>query len=301
MIPAAAVVTSPLSFLGRCRTISDLSRVKLSVAVALSAVAGFVAVSHAISWGLLGTFAGVALLSAAASAFNQLQEMDLDAVMDRTRFRPLLTGCISRREALIFGIGAALAGFAVLYFRTTHAAALLGGFTLAWYCAVYTPLKRKTLFALPVGALTGALAPVIGCTAATGKISGPVVCLACFLFFWQVPHFLLMLFKYGREYEKAGFPYMSILTNEARFRSIVFVWCAAASVSSLAFPLFGLVSGVSLTTALVVANLFFIFYFYFKMARAAKIFSVNKAFRLMYMFQGCVLTLVIAQGILTGL
>jgi protoheme IX farnesyltransferase len=281
------------------RTLAELSRVKLSFAVALSAVAGFVPVCHSLSWGLLAAFAGVALLSAAASAFNQIQEMDLDALMERTRFRPLLTEQASPGQALVFAIGSALAGLAILFFYTTPLASLLGGCTLVWYCMVYTPLKRKTLFALPVGALTGALPPLIGCAAATGKILGPAVGIACFLFFWQVPHFLLMLLKYGREYEAAGFPYMSILKNEGRFRGIVFVWCAAASASALAFPLFGLVSGLWTLATLIAPNILFIVYFYVRMLRASAAIDVNMAFRAMYLFQGSILALVIVQGILS--
>jgi protoheme IX farnesyltransferase len=115
-----------MSFVARCRIISDLSRVKLSLAVAFSAVAGFVSVSHTLSWKVLGPFLGVALLSAAASAFNQLQERELDAVMERTRFRPLITAKVSKGQALIFAFIASLAGFAILFFVTTPLAALIG-------------------------------------------------------------------------------------------------------------------------------------------------------------------------------
>jgi heme o synthase len=301
MILADDPADAGVSLVARFRALAALSRVKLSLAVAGTAVAGFVSVSHLLTWRTLVTFAGVALLSAAASAFNQLQERGLDAAMERTRLRPLITRQISPSLALAFAIGSALAGFAILFFYTTPLATLLGGFSLAWYCALYTPLKRKTLFALPVGALTGALAPVIGCVAATGRICVPAIGIACFLFFWQVPHFLLMLLKYGHEYEKAGFPFMSISKNEDRFKRIVFVWCAAVSASSLVFPLFGLVYGQALVAALVVLNVLFIFFFCFKMVTTPKSLAVDKAFRSMYLFQGCVLALVILQGIFPGL
>jgi protoheme IX farnesyltransferase len=301
MIPAGKRGPDDIPLAARLGALAALSRVTLSLAVAFSSFAGFVSVFHAVSSRAIGTFAGVALLSAAASAVNQIQEKSLDAVMDRTRMRPLLTRHVSPVQALIFALCSTLAGLATLFFYTTPLAALLGGFTLAWYCAVYTPLKRITLFAIPVGALTGALAPLIGCAAATGKIMGPAIGLACFLFFWQVPHFLLMLLKYGRQYEAAGFPYMSILKNESRFRGIVLVWCAAASASTLAFPLFGLVYGRALIATLIILNILFVLYFVFKMVRPPEIISINRAFGSLYLFQGCMLALVIVQGVWPGL
>jgi heme o synthase len=301
MIAAGNRAMANASFIGHCRSLAALSRVKLSLAVAFSGIAGFVSVFHTFSWKALSTFAGVALLSAGASAFNQVQEKDLDAIMERTRFRPLLTKQVSPGMALLFAIGSTLSGLAILFFGTTPLAALLGCFALAWYCVVYTPLKRRTLFALPVGALTGALVPLMGSAAATGRIGGPAIGIACFLFFWQVPHFLLMLLTYGQEYQAAGFPYMSILKNEGRFRSIVFVWCAASSASALSFPLFGVVSGIAPIATLVVLNVSFVSYFYFKAVRNSKVLVVNEAFRSMYIFQGCMLALVVTQGIFPDL
>jgi heme o synthase len=283
-----------------CRAIAVLTRVRLSLAVAACAVAGFLSVRHSLSWGILCTFSGVALLSAAASALNQVQEKDLDAFMERTRRRPLPSGQLSRGQALLFATVSGTGGFALLFSGTTPAAALLGIFALVWYNAVYTPIKRKTLFALPVGALTGALAPVIGCAAATGRLDGPVIGIACFLFFWQVPHFFLMLLKYGPEYEKAGFPYMTILKNDGHFRGIVFIWCVAASVSTLLFPLFGLVSNVALVTGLVLLNAGFILSCYFNVVRAQGTIGFHMAFRSMYLFQGCMFAVVMAQGIFPG-
>jgi heme o synthase len=296
MIPGTRATTA-FQFIPYCRAIARLTRVRLSFAVAAFGAAGFLSVRHSFSWGVLFTFAGVALLSAAASALNQVQEKDLDALMERTRRRPLPSGDLSGGQALLFATFSGTGGLAFLFFGTTHAAALLGISALVWYNAVYTPIKRKTLFALPVGALTGALAPVIGGAAAAGRLDGPAIGIGCFLFFWQVPHFFLMLLKYGPEYEKAGFPYTTILKNKDRFKGIVFIWCAAASVSTLLFPLFGLVSGRGLVAALVVLNGLFVPYFYFKVVRRIKTPDFNPAFRSLYLFQGSVLILLIWQGL----
>jgi heme o synthase len=276
--------------------LAALVRVNLSLAVAVSAVAGFVCVSHTLSWKALSAFAGVGLLAAAASALNQIQEKDLDGRMERTRNRPLPLGIISIRQALAAASILGIAGWALLFFGTTPLASLLGVCASAWYNLAYTPLKRKTLFAVPVGALTGALAPVIGCVAATGRIRIPAVGIAFFIFFWQIPHFLLMLLTYGQEYEKAGFPYVSILKDGGRFRNIALVWYAAASASTLLFPLFGSVSNIALIAALVLQNAAFVLYFYFRVVRANVAVDFVKAFRSMYLFQGCMLATVIVQG-----
>jgi protoheme IX farnesyltransferase len=280
------------------KAMASLTRVRLSLVVASFAAAGYFSVNHSLSRGVLFTFSGVALLSAAASVLNQIQEKDLDALMERTKNRPLQLKRFTVRQAFLAALILGCAGSVILFFGTTPVAALLGFFTLVWYNAVYTPIKRKTLFALPVGALTGAFAPVIGSAAATGRIAGPAIGIACFLFFWQVPHFLLMLLKYGPEYEKAGFPYSTILKNEGRFRGIVFIWCVAASVSTLLFPLFGLVLDKGLIAALVLCNGLFVLYFYFKvLLRRIKTPDFNSVFRSLYLFQGSVLVLLIVQGL----
>ena len=280
------------------RALAALSRVNLSLAVAASAAAGFVCVSHALSWKALAAFAGIALLAAAASALNQIQEKDLDGRMERTRNRPLPAQRITVRWALAAALLLGIAGCALLFFCTTPLAALLGVCAAVWYNLVYTPLKRRTLFAVPVGALTGALAPVIGCVAATGRIRMAAAGIGFFIFFWQIPHFLLMLLKYGPQYGNAGFPYVSILRDEVRFRNIAFVWYAAASASTLLFPLFGTVSNVALIASLVFLNAAFVLYFYFRVVRAKGAIDFGGAFRSMYLFQGCMLGLVIVQGIL---
>jgi protoheme IX farnesyltransferase len=286
------------TYSARLKTLAALTRIKLSIAVAVSAVAGFVAACHTISFGAFYTFVGVALLSASASVLNQVQEKDLDARMERTKNRPLVTHQISIPLALAISLVSAVAGFAILFAATTTFAALLGVFTLFWYNAVYTPLKRKTLIALPVGALTGALAPIIGCVAANNRLDATAVGIGFFLFFWQVPHFLLLLLKYGPEYQKAGYPYMAQVKHETRFRYIVFLWLVATSVSTLLFPLYGFVSLIWLVAVLIGVNILFISYYFVALIKNKKPLDLNAAFRFMYVFQACILLVLVVQALL---
>jgi len=275
-----------------------LTRLRLSLVIAFSAIVGFVCASHEISWRLLITFVGVGLLSAGASAFNQVLEKDLDSRMGRTQNRPLLTGQFTSGQALFLATVLSIAGFAALLVRANELAALLGAFTLVWYCAVYTPLKQKTLFALPVGALTGALAPLVGCAAALGHIQVSAVSLGLFLFFWQVPHFLIMLLKYGQQYQNAGFPYMSILSDVRRYKRIVFVWIVAASVSTLLFPLFYIVSNVILVGVLISVNILFLTFSIIWMRKDIDAIKYKGIFRVLYGYQATILTVVMIQGLL---
>ncbi len=279
------------------KTFPALTRLRLSLVIAFSAIVGYVCAGHEISWKLTIVFVGVALLSAGASAFNQVQEKDLDARMERTQDRPLPTGKWSVRQALYIAILLSTSGFFLLVFWTNFLAAMLGAFTLVWYCGIYTPLKRKTLFALPVGALTGALAPLIGCAAAIGHIQISAIGIGLFLLFWQVPHFLIMLLKYGHQYQNAGFPYLSMLNDLPRFKRIVFVWIVAASVTTLVFPLFYIVSTALLIIVLILINILFLAYTAGWALRGVYAQRYKGMFRVLYLYQAAVLGIVVAQGL----
>jgi len=184
------------------KTVPSLLRLNLSLIVSCSALTGFVCFGHAIDLDAWAAFAGVFFLACAASALNQYQEREFDALMDRTKKRPLPMRQISGTSVLAMTFFFGLAGASILYFGTSPVAALLGIITLLWYNGVYTPLKRKTRFAVLVGALTGALPPLIGYTAAGGPIISACLVISLFMFLWQVSHVLVLLVKYGRNMKK---------------------------------------------------------------------------------------------------
>jgi protoheme IX farnesyltransferase len=154
---------------------------------------------------LLHTVFGTALVVAGATALNQVLERDSDAQMQRTRNRPLPSGRLQREEALRFGVGLTLAGLAYLAVTVRQPLAIIAaGFAFVSYVFLYTPLKRKTTLNTLVGAVAGAMPPVIGWTAVTNSCDPGAAVLFAILFLWQVPHFLAIAWIYREDYARAG-------------------------------------------------------------------------------------------------
>jgi protoheme IX farnesyltransferase len=219
---------------------STLCRVPISLFAACSAAAGFFLAPHRPSVEVLVPAAAVFLLACGASALNQYQERDIDARMERTKRRPLPAGIISPVHALSIAITLVLAGLLALAFSGGLTAAGLGVLALLWYNGVYTYLKRTTAFASVPGAAVGMVPPAIGWVSAGGQLLDARLAAVCFIFFlWQVPHFWLLLLHHGKEYENAGLPSLTGIMGRQQISRITFIWICAASVASLALPLYG--------------------------------------------------------------
>jgi protoheme IX farnesyltransferase len=137
-------------------------------------------------------------------------ECKYDALMPRTARRPLPTGRVSRGEALAIGLAAGIAGGIVLAIFVNILTAILGIATLGSYVLLYTPMKRLTTMNTIVGAIPGAIPPVMGWTAVTGVISPPALALFAILFLWQIPHFLAIAILYREDYRKGGFKMLPV-------------------------------------------------------------------------------------------
>jgi heme o synthase len=153
---------------------------------------------------LIIALAGTAAVVAAANTFNMVLERDVDALMERTRTRPIPAGRIAPEIALAFGVVLALVGLTMLAVLVNPLTALLAAVALFSYVLVYTPLKRVTPFALHVGAIPGAIPPVLGWTSMTGSLAMPAIALFAILFVWQLPHFVAIAIFHQKEYEAAG-------------------------------------------------------------------------------------------------
>lgn len=154
---------------------------------------------------MLHAVVGAALVAAGASALNQWLERGSDALMRRTENRPLPASRLNPAEALAFGILLSAAGLAYMLALMVHPlAALVTAATLVSYVFIYTPLKRKTTLNTLIGAVPGALPPVIGWTAMTGTIDAPALIVFLIVFLWQVPHFLAIAWIYREDYARAG-------------------------------------------------------------------------------------------------
>src|SRR5882672_6167128 len=187
--------------------------------------------------------AGTALVAGGAAVLNQVSERDADALMRRTRMRPLPDGRLPLADARIFGLVLAGAGLALLAVRANLAAASLALATLAIYLLVYTPLKRRSPMATLVGAVPGALPPLIGWTASHGSLSRGGLALFAIVFLWQIPHFMAIAWMYRDDYRQAGFPMLPVIEPDGRRAGRQAVVYAAALLPVSLFPTFVGVAG----------------------------------------------------------
>jgi protoheme IX farnesyltransferase len=157
-----------------------------------------------------------ALVAGGSAAFNQVMERKVDALMDRTRRRPVAEGRLSPRESVIFASVLSLAGLVWLALATTALASVVALVTLLTYVVVYTPMKQRTSFATVVGAIPGALPPMIGWAAATDTLSRESWVLFAIIFLWQMPHFLAIAWLFKDDYGRAGFPMLPVLEPDGR-------------------------------------------------------------------------------------
>jgi len=213
-IDAPAVVSAaPAAEKSLFAVASELFKLRLTTLVLLTTLVGFYLGSRGpmpLRLMLSAVF-GTALLACGASALNQLLERDLDVKMRRTQDRPLPSGRMTPEAVLIIGGVCAGAGLIWLALAVNLLTALLGAVTLASYVFVYTPLKRITTLNTAIGAIPGALPPLMGWTAARGEISAEGWSLFAILFFWQLPHFLAIAWMYKDEYAKAGFVMLPVV------------------------------------------------------------------------------------------
>lgn len=214
-----------------------LTKPDVTFLVVITTVAGFyLASSGSIAWALLlNTLFGTTLVAGGTAALNQYIERDRDALMRRTVQRPLPAGVLQPAEVLRFGVGAILLGAFWLALAANFLAAFLGLVTSIVYLGVYTPLKTRTTLATAIGALPGALPPLIGWAAARGSLSLGAWILFGILFFWQFPHFQAIAWMYREDYSRAGIRMLPTVdpAGDATFRQIVATSAILVPVSLL--------------------------------------------------------------------
>lgn len=220
-------------------TVLSLLKYKVSIAVTFTAITGYVIYTRSFDFRIFFLIFGMFTLAGGSSALNEYQERNYDAIMPRTKDRPIPTGKVTALQGLFISIFFIVTGLFILYFSFGIVPALLGAFNVLWYNLLYTNLKRITAFAVVPGSLVGAVPALIGWTAAGGYfLESTIVFIAFFLFIWQVPHFWLLMLKYGKEYESAGFPTINNVINPVNLKRIIFSWIVATSSVSIMIPLF---------------------------------------------------------------
>jgi heme o synthase len=258
MKSAGAVVIAE----GRSRAADyvTLAKPRLNMLVVASTLAGYVMGDGemANAGRVMAMVIGTGLVAGGASAFNQVYERQTDALMRRTRLRPMADGRLIARDALIYAAVLSLGGLGVLALFVNALSSAVALATLISYAAIYTPLKLRTSFATVIGAIPGALPAVIGWAAATNGLSQGAWILFGIMFLWQLPHFLAIAWMYREDYARAGFPMLPVIEPDGRSTARQSVLYAAALLPlSLAPTLVGItntfyfVAALALTLAFV--------------------------------------------------
>ena len=241
---AADSSDSAFSLRERIHGYYELTKPRLSFLSVVTAVIGYLAADPTRDWVVLASLLiGTSLAAGGAAVLNQWLEREADAKMVRTRNRPIPSGQIAPYNALMFGLGLSIFGAYLLYAGANPLAGTLTAATIASYVLLYTPLKKLTTWNTLVGAVPGALPPLIGWAAAEGRISMLGWILFAILFLWQMPHFFAIAWTYRKDYKKGGFVMLSNAdSNGAKVARQSFAFACALVASTLLPALLGYAS-----------------------------------------------------------
>jgi protoheme IX farnesyltransferase len=225
--------------LSQIKIITELTKLSITVFVTVTTAFGYIAYSGVINSKMILPTIGILFLACGSAAINHYQERNTDQLMERTKKRPIPSGKIKASTVLFMAVFLAVSGSVMLFYGGNLLALLLGILNLIWYNAIYTPLKKKTPFAIIPGSIVGALPPMVGWVSAGGDIFNPqILLIAIFFFIWQIPHFWLLLLLLDKDYQKAGFPTLTQIFNQQQLGRITFIWIIATAVTGLLLPLF---------------------------------------------------------------
>ncbi len=244
---------------GSIQDFIDLTKPRITWLILMSTAIGYY-FGHRGPFSLLSlihTVIGTGLVASGTAALNQWYEREADRKMRRTQTRPLPAGRIAPMHALVFGIALAAAGVLELGFAVNWLSALLCALTLAMYLFFYTPLKQKTWWSTTVGAVPGAMPPLIGFAAARGHLTPEAWVLFAILFVWQFPHFYAIAWMYREDYSRAGILMLPVVEPDGESTARQMFWfCLALIPISLAPNWLGMTGIVYLAGALILGALF---------------------------------------------
>lgn len=205
------------------RDILELVKIRITMLVAFTTALGYILASDSLSLGFIYPVVGIFILACSSAALNQYQERNIDKLMARTTGRPIPAGRMTEGTALMISLSLLILGSVILLAGTNLMTLVVGLATYVSYNFIYTPLKRKIALAIIPGSLVGALPPVAGWVAAGGNMfDEKIILVAAYFFIWQIPHFWLLLLKYGKEYEGAGFPALTETLSRERIAKLIF-------------------------------------------------------------------------------
>ena len=238
----AVAIPAPFA---RARDFVTLAKPRVNGLVVASTLAGYaMAAGNPLGIaGVCGLLLGTGLVAGGASAFNQVFERDLDARMRRTCLRPMADHRLQPVEGGLYAAALAISGLLMIAASSNLLAAAVALVTLVIYAAVYTPLKRVTSFSTVVGAIPGALPPIIGWAAADNALPLSAWTLFAIMFLWQLPHFLAIAWMYREDYARGGYPMLPVLEPDGRSTGRQSVVYAAALVPISLSPMLFQITG----------------------------------------------------------
>lgn len=277
----------------------ELSKLKIMIPVSLTGFTGYFIFDPHLSFKIVLISFGILLMAIAASVLNQIQEVELDRKMERTYNRPIPAGKITIQQSIIFFLVSLIAGVILIYVAGNIRASIIGLITILWYNGVYTYSKRITAFAVVPGALTGALPPLIGWVAAGGGVwDKPVIFLEFLFFTGQIPHFWLLILKYGEQYKNAGIPSLTSIFSTNQINRLTFTWVVVSVVAALFLCYFEIILNTPLILVLLFASAFLIWQYIDLLKYKANKSSYNKYSILLYSYFLLVLILLISDRII---
>lgn len=235
---------------------TEITKLRITIFVTITTMFGFIAATNSIGVNILLPTIGILLLACGSAALNHFQERKTDAMMDRTKNRPIPSGKISASSVLTISLSLIILGSLLLFIGSGLLTLAFGLLNLIWYNGVYTPLKKISALAIIPGSLVGAIPPLVGWVAGGGYLFDPQIILISFFFFiWQIPHFWLLLMVLDKDYQKAGFPTLTQIFNQRQLGRITFIWIVATGVTGLLIPLFQISQNEFINYSLFIAAL----------------------------------------------
>lgn len=264
------------------RTISELHKFRITFSVTLTTLAGFTLIAGTIDSRIILPLLGIFLLSSGAAAFNEYQERDMDAMMERTRKRPIPSGRVKASSVLVISLLEILVGTILVYAGGGFTAALLGFMAFVWYNIIYTPLKKISPFAVIPGSVIGAIPPMVGWIVGGGSLLDPKLFVLAFFFFMsQVPHFWLLLLRYGDDYDAAGFPVINKILTDRQIKRVTFVWIVATAVNIVLLVVVGLFQTLLFEIVILAAAIWLVLIFSKLLRKSEKNFDSFRYFMLL--------------------
>lgn len=234
------------------KIILELGKVRISLPIALSALVGYTLKTGMLGDEVWSLLSGVFLMSCSSGAINHIQEYKTDALMPRTKNRPIPSGKISLKGAIWVAVSFFAYGAFVLLVSFPPIVFLTSFLTLLSYNLIYTPLKKVTAFAVVPGSLVGALPPFIGWFAGGGQLFDEhILWVSLFFFIGQIPHFWLLLLMFGKEYTLAGYPSLNSVFSDNQIKRLSYTWILATIATSFIVALTVLQGSVTLFFLLV--------------------------------------------------